>query len=126
MSLDGPRPTTRGRRGTGLLTEVHRPHASGTRTWWALPAYEVHRPRARQAADVVGTPAHDPNTMSFEVKSRGRLSLLVVLVDKADKIQGNRVKKSICNETCEVVVIPTGDLAADAQGIFLAGRFSSD
>src|SRR5215813_4839171 len=40
--------------------------------------------------------------------------------------QGNRVKKSMRNESCQVVVIPTGDLAADAQGIFLAGRFSSD
>jgi hypothetical protein len=37
--------------------------------------------------------------------------------------QGNRVKKSTRNETCQVVVIPSGDLAADAQGIFLAGRF---
>jgi hypothetical protein len=36
------------------------------------------------------------------------------------------VKKSIRNETCQIVVIPTGDLAADAQGNFLAGRFSSD
>jgi hypothetical protein len=40
--------------------------------------------------------------------------------------QGNRVKKSIANETCQVVVIPGGDLTADAQGIFLAGRFASD
>jgi hypothetical protein len=37
--------------------------------------------------------------------------------------QGNRVKKSTPNETCQVVVIPGGDLSADAQRIFLAGRF---
>ncbi len=37
--------------------------------------------------------------------------------------QGNRVKKSTPNETCQVIVIPSGDLAADAQGIFVAGRF---
>jgi len=41
-------------------------------------------------------------------------------------LQGNRVKRSIRDETCQVVVITSGDLAADAQGIFLAGRFSSD
>jgi hypothetical protein len=35
--------------------------------------------------------------------------------------QGNRAKKSAPNETCQVVVVPTGNLAADAQGIFLAG-----
>ena len=37
--------------------------------------------------------------------------------------QGNRAKKSTPNETCQVVVVPTGNLATDAQGIFLAGRF---
>jgi hypothetical protein len=31
-------------------------------------------------------------------------------------VQWNRVKKSIRNETCQVIVIPTGDLLADAQG----------
>src|ERR1700756_4115771 len=40
--------------------------------------------------------------------------------------QGDRVERSIRDETCQVVVIPSGDLAADAQGIFFAGRFSSD
>ena len=41
-------------------------------------------------------------------------------------LQGNRVKRSIRDETCQVVVITSGDLVADAQGIFLAGRFSLD
>jgi hypothetical protein len=40
-----------------------------------------------------------------------------------DECQGNRVKKSTPNETCQVVVVPRGDLSADAQGILLAGRF---
>jgi hypothetical protein len=37
--------------------------------------------------------------------------------------QGNRANKSTPKETCQVVVVPTGNLATDAQGIFLAGRF---
>jgi hypothetical protein len=37
--------------------------------------------------------------------------------------QGNRVKKSIRNETCQVVIIPSGDLAADAQESFLPDAF---
>lgn len=38
-----------------------------------------------------------------------------------EKRQGNRVKGSCCDEACEEVVVPGGDLAADAQGAF-AGR----
>jgi hypothetical protein len=38
--------------------------------------------------------------------------------------QGNRVKKLCSDETCEKVVIPSGDFAAEAQGIFTGG--SSD
>ncbi len=41
MSLPGPRPTPRGLRAASPLTEVH-------------------RPRARQAVDVVGAAAYDP------------------------------------------------------------------
>ena len=41
MSVRGPRPTPRGLRAASPLTEVH-------------------RPRARQAVDVVGAPAYDP------------------------------------------------------------------
>src|SRR5712691_4162378 len=38
--------------------------------------------------------------------------------------QGNRVKNSCCDEACEEVVIPSGDFAAEAEGILAWG--SSD
>ena len=37
--------------------------------------------------------------------------------------QGNRVKKSTPDETCQIVVVPRGDKAAGLQGILLAGGF---
>src|SRR5258707_9533182 len=45
-------------------------------------------------------------------------------VAKADRLQGNRVKNSCCDEACEEVVIPSGDFAAEADGILAWG--SSD
>ena len=38
-------------------------------------------------------------------------------------VQGNRVKKSTPNETCQVVVVPRSDKSAGLHGIFFAGRF---
>src|SRR5260370_18179808 len=38
--------------------------------------------------------------------------------------QGNRVKNSCCDEGCEEVIIPSGDFAAEADGILAWG--SSD
>jgi hypothetical protein len=37
--------------------------------------------------------------------------------------QGNRVKKSTPNETCQVVVVPRSDKSAGLHGILFAGRF---
>jgi hypothetical protein len=38
-------------------------------------------------------------------------------------LQGNRVKKSTANETCQVVVVPRGNKAAGPHGVLFAGRF---
>src|SRR5450759_5294162 len=38
-------------------------------------------------------------------------------------VQGNRVKNSSCDETCEEVVVPSGDFAFESEAIF-AGGFS--
>src|ERR1039458_9817679 len=40
-----------------------------------------------------------------------------------DSGQGNRVKNSSCDETCEEVVVPSGDFAFESEAIF-AGGFS--
>ena len=37
------------------------------------------------------------------------------------EFQGNRVKKLCSDETCEKVIIPGGDFAAEAEGIFTGG-----
>jgi Protein of unknown function (DUF433) len=68
----------------------------------------------------------DPNVLTGKPVIRGtRLSVefIIGLMRTGGVKQGNRVKNSTANETCEVVVIASGNLAADAQGIFLAGRF---
>ena len=48
-------------------------------------------------------------------------TLLSVLPPAKD--QGNRVKNSSCDETCEEVVVPSGDFAFESEAIF-AGGFS--
>jgi hypothetical protein len=39
------------------------------------------------------------------------------------QLQGNRVKKSTPNETCQVVVVPRSDKSSGLHGILFAGRF---
>src|SRR5258707_15476475 len=48
----------------------------------------------------------------------------VKAIPDASSLQGNRVKNSCCDEACEEVVIPSGDFAAEADGILAWG--SSD
>jgi len=73
---------------------------------------------SRRAISRIGTPPTDFIRRGAGIPANSvdeRLAL--------DVTQGNRAKKSTPNETCQVVVVPTGNLAADAQGIFLSGRF---
>ena len=39
------------------------------------------------------------------------------------EVQGNRVKKSCCDEACEEVIVPCSNLALEAESV-LAGGFS--
>src|SRR5882672_2508939 len=57
------------------------------------------------------------------IDSATRTSFVEIYVNPTD-IQGNRVKNSCCDEACEEVVIPSGDFAAEAEGILAWG--SSD
>src|ERR1035437_3382307 len=48
---------------------------------------------------------------------------MITALDPANGSQGNRVKNSSCDETCEEVVVPSGDFAFESEAIF-AGGFS--
>src|SRR5664280_3486385 len=40
---------------------------------------------------------------------------------RPERAQGNRVKNSSCDETCEEVVVPSGDFALESEAIFVGG-----
>src|SRR5262249_43041636 len=67
--------------------------------------------------------SHTADLISNPGGYRGHDSHLARACWMTEHGQGNRVKKSTPNETCQVVVVPRGDKAAGAHGILFAGRF---